>query len=468
MSELKNNFVLHAEGSYQKNTSYFEDANGSGYIDRTYKLEEGSTINPFGHEIEIKSVNENSVDLIINDQRVTLKENDRYIVAYKNETSGRNEDFRIDREELYISLVNEKKHFYPHLVDFIDNEDKIENNIKVVENLVKNKTTYYEIQNYLKVILNRINDKEKFEKDTENKVDFIIEEIKIALPFKSVIEELINDIDVYFKEHNKLIDAIIKRNKLDSEEYKYLSNYLYQLAIEHSSYDHIPFNKIMNLLSLVGNRHIEIFRIEINLKEEEIIEILWLLMKIHAKSRFYFEYFYVVNQLAESLLKVDENHFNYNKLVNINMDIADYYVQIYNRPKAMTYYLNASEIAKKNNDLELSAYALMKYYKTNSSFPIEMKVSFDIEKIKQEYKGFSDIVISGINYKPLKVCEAELNPIFIDNYVFVMRKVEEEIDKVGDLHIPYQRWDLMQKIYLEKYNLDWKTPKQMNPRVMFD
>ena len=123
---------------------------------------------------------------------------------------------------------------------------------------------------------------------------------------------------------------------------------------------------------------------------------------------------------------------------------------------------------KKNNDLELSAYALMKYYKTNAYFPLEMKVSFDIEKIKQEYKEFSDIVISGINYRPLKVCEAELNPTFIDNYVFVMRKVEEEIDKVGDLHIPYQRWDLMQKIYLEKYNLDWKTPKQMNPRVMFD
>ena len=49
-----------------------------------------------------------------------------------------------------------------------------------------------------------------------------------------------------------------------------------------------------------------------------------------------------------------------------------------------------------------------------------------------------------------------------------MMAVEKEIDAVGDLHIPYHRWDLMQKYYKEKYDIDWKNPKQMNPRVMFD
>ena len=49
-----------------------------------------------------------------------------------------------------------------------------------------------------------------------------------------------------------------------------------------------------------------------------------------------------------------------------------------------------------------------------------------------------------------------------------MRLVEDEIDRVGDLHIPYQRWDLIEKYFLEEFNIKWKNPKIMNPRVMFD
>lgn len=468
MSEFKNIYKLHVVGHYQKNTSYLEELNGSGSIDRMYELIEGNSINPFGYEIKILKANKNSVDLLVNNKKEELKEGDRIYVAYKNETSGKNEDFRIDNEELYIELIDFKKYRYPHLINFNDNREKIEKNIKRVEILIKHKTSYAEIQNHLKTILYRLTSEEYLKRVNEQKVDFLIEERNLALPLKDIIEELIQDIDTYFNECNKLLDAVLKRHQLDSEEYKYLAPYLYQLAIEHASYDHIPFEKIGDLCLDVNYRNVEVLRINISLTEKELIEINYLLMKIYSKSKMYFDKFYIANELSNLLLNIDENMFNYRTLIIFNTDTGDYYQQIHDRPKAMTHYLIASEIAKRNNDLEEAAYVLSKYYKLNNAFPKKMQVDVDINKIKEEFKELSDIIIKGINHMPLKVCEVEFDPVFIEKFCFVMRDVEDEIERVGDLHIPYQRWELIKKYYKEKYNIDWKNPKEMNPKVMFD
>ena len=468
MDKLEKTCKLRVTGYYQKNTSYLEEMNGSGNIDKLYELIEGNSITPFGYEIKIIRVNKYSVELIVNDKKVEVKEGDKICVAYKNETSGRNEDFRIDQEELYIELINVKEYLYPHLIGFIDNRDKIEENIKKVGILVKNKVSYSEIKNHLKTILYRLTSEEYLKKVNEDKVDFLIEERNLALPHKETIEELIKDIEVYFEECNKLFNVINKRNSLDSEEYKYLAPYLYQLAIEHTSYEHIPFEKVNALCLNVGWRNKEVLSININLLEKELIELCYLLMVINSKSREYFERFYIADELSNSLLNVDEKMFDYKTLINMHVGVGDYYLQIYNRPKAMKYYYLASQIAKRNGNLEESAYILMKYYRLNNCFPEEMKVSVDIEGIKKEYNEYADIIIKGINYRPLKVSKVEFDPLFINNYCFVMRKVNEEISKIGDLHIPYQRWDLMKQIYKEKYNIDWESPKEMNPRVMFD
>lgn len=460
--------ILHVVGHWQKNTSYLEEANGSGYIDRTYELVENTTIDPWGHTIKIVKINTDSVELSIDDEKVTLKESDRFYIVYKNETSGKNEDFKVDSEDLFIELLNVRKHYYPHLINFIDNKDKIDKNIEKVAVLIKHKYTYYQIQQHLKMILFRLTDKEYLKKVNEDKVDFLINERNLALPYKDIIIELINDIDIYFEENNKLIDIILKNKKLDSEEYKYISHYLCQLAMEQSSYDKIPFDRISRLCSLLYDRKFEVLYTKIELTEKEMIEICYFLMKITCKDRFYFENKYIANDLADYLLKIDETMFNYHTLINFNVDIADYYLQLHDRPKAMKYYLNASLIAKRNNDLKEAAYALSKYYKLNNAFPEELKVNVDINQINEEYKEFANIIIQAINYKPLKVCKSEFNPTFIENYFLVMREVEKIIDETKDLHIPFQRWDLIKKIYKEKYDIDWKNPKEMNPKVMFD
>ena len=465
MKKLKDICKLRVTGYYQKNTSYFEEFNGSGRIDETYELIEKNTITPFGYEIKILKINDYSVNLLVNNEKVELKEGDKICVAYKNRTSGKNEDFIIDKEELYIELINANKYFYPHLIDFVDNREKINQNIKKVEKLIKNKFSYAEIKNHLKTILFRLTDEEYLNKQN---IDFLMNERKLALPFKDVIEELICDIDIYFKECNKLLDVVLKNHKLDSEEYKYLAPYLYQLAIEHNSYEHIPFEKIGNLCTDISFRNIEVLRINITLTEKEMIEIHYLLMKIYSKSKMYFDKFYIARDLSNLLLNIDESMFNYKTLISINIDAGDYYQQIHDRPKAMEHYFIASEIANKNKDKEEAAYALYKYYKLNNAFPEKMKVEVDIDKIKKDFKEFADIIIKGINHKSIKICESEFDPIFINNYCFVMRDVEAEIEKVGDLNIPYQRWELIKRIYKNKYNIEWKTPKEMNPRIMFD
>lgn len=468
MEKAKEKFVLRVIGYWQKNTSYLEEANGSGRLNEIYHIKENDTFDPWGHVIQVDHINKDSITLLIDSKKVILKENDRVYIVNKDETSGKNDDFRTDKEYLYVELIDYEKTYYPHLLSFIDKKEKIEENIKTLKVLLKNKYSYFDIKEHLKTILFRLTDKEYLKKINEGKASFLIKERELALPYKDKIIELINDIDIYFKEHTKLLDTILKNNKLDNNEFNYLSDYLYQLAIQYCSYDDIPFDKVSKLCSMVGFRNVEVLKIKIELSKKEMIELCYLLMRINSKSRYYFENFFIANELADELLNIDKNMFDYKTLITFNIDVANYYLQILNRPKAIKYYLNANKIAKENNDLEEAAYALAKCYKLNNSFPEHLKIKVDIESIKQEYKQYSDIIIQAINYKPLMVCEEEFNPLFIKNYFLVMRKVEEIIDKQEDLHIPYQRWDLMQKIYKEEYNIDWKNPKEMNPKVMFD
>ena len=63
--------------------------------------------------------------------------------------------------------------------------------------------------------------------------------------------------------------------------------------------------------------------------------------------------------------------------------------------------------------------------------------------------------------------DLDLEEGFAEKFQEVMWKVEEEIDKVGDLHTIYQRWSLREK-YFAEMNITWRNPKTMNPDVMFD
>ena len=148
---------------------------------------------------------------------------------------------------------------------------------------------------------------------------------------------------------------------------------------------------------------------------------------------------------------------------------GDYFLYMHNKEEAMDCFLKASDLALKAGNLETAAYNLGLYYRYYNMVPRVYKQPIDLDYINDTFKEYANLVISGIEYNGgLKVDKVEYTKEFIEAYPKVMSMVEAEIDKVGDLHIPYQRWDLMEKYLLEEFNIKWKNPKIMNPKVMFD
>ena len=119
-------------------------------------------------------------------------------------------------------------------------------------------------------------------------------------------------------------------------------------------------------------------------------------------------------------------------------------------------------------DLEKASYAMGEYYKINGVFPEELKEKVDIKQIEEDYKDYANIIIAKINYKSLKVDEVEFTPKFIKFFESFSEDVEIILERKDDIHSVYQRWSIMQEILRKRYRIEWKTPKEMNPNVMFD
>ena len=244
-------------------------------------------------------------------------------------------------------------------------------------------------------------------------------------------------------------------------DFNVLSCYLYNLAFSNCAQERIPFDMLEEFLDVVMENTI--------IKENYEYTLLhYYLVKIASRHRYYFNHAYLAYRVSFNVEYHMVEEATKQELYEMAMTAGDFLLMLYKREDAMECYYNASRIALEDNDLLNSAYAMEKYYRINSQFPESKRKYVDIEQIKKDYKKFAKIVISGVNYKGLKIDEVEFTDLFINNFPKVMALVEEEISLVGDLYLPYQRWDLMQKYYLEKYDLVWRNPKQMNPRVMFD
>ena len=101
--------VLRVIGYWQKNTSYLEEANGSGSLNKIYHIKENDTFDPWGHVIQVVHINKDSITLLIDSKKIVLEENDRVYIVNKDETSGKNDDFRTDKEYLYVELIDYEK-----------------------------------------------------------------------------------------------------------------------------------------------------------------------------------------------------------------------------------------------------------------------------------------------------------------------------------------------------------------------
>lgn len=461
---IKDKCVLHIGGHVENNTGYYEEYNSNYSIDSDLLLEEGNSIRKIGYEIKVNKIYDQYVELIINNERIiSLRPKETQYIVSKDEVIGRNENFKIDRELLFVELKEVDVDRIRHIIEYKDYKPQIDNNLEKIKCLLSYYETYFDIQNYLKTILFRLIDKNYLEKVTvSNNIEAIKERNK-WLPYRNVIENLIDDIDSFEKENKKVFEAIIKKQTIDARDFNVISTYLSHLAESNSSHDKIPFDRLEEFLDVVLNNT----KIE---SDYDYTLLHYYLVKVVSRHRYYFKHAYLAHRVSFNIRYVSDSlkELRNQRLYEMMIAVGDFLLLQYNRKDAMECYEEASDIALEDNDLLNSAYALQKYYRINSQFPERLQKKVDINEIEKIYKKHAEIVLSGVNYKGLKVDEVEFTAEFVNKFQYVMLAVEKEIDKVGDLHIPYQRWSLMQKYYYEKYNIIWKTPKEMNPRVMFD
>ena len=460
--KLKDKYFLSIKGHIENNTEYYEENNKNYSIDCELILQKSIKTIKIGHKIEIIEVYDDYVELLIdNEKQITLKPNETKFIVSKNQVSGNNENFKIDKEILYVELSEIDFSKLNHLQNYKDYKVQIDENISKLKYLLSNQKSYFEIQKTLKTLLFKLTDSNYNNRIKNLNNIEAIDEIEKLMPYKEIIEETINCINLFKIENDKIIKAIIMKKSFDIRDFKLLSDYLYHLAECRSSYDSIPFNILEDFLDVVLNSN------EFE-SDYDYTLLNYYLTIIVSRHRYYFNHAYIAHRLAFNIKYISLEEFSKHELYNMMMAAGDLLLMQYNRKNAMEYYYEASNIALANNDILNSAYALQKYYRINSQFPDSLKINPDINQINKTYKEHAPIVLSGINYKGLKIDEVEFTDKFVSNYKYVMMSVENEIDIVGDLHTPYQRWNLMQKYYLEMFDIAWKTPKQMNPKIMFD
>ena len=198
---------------------------------------------------------------------------------------------------------------------------------------------------------------------------------------------------------------------------------------------------------------------------DERVALCFLLIRIKAKGRYSFAYPEIADELVRLVSEAsDVPHEN---LTDIFTVAGDYYIAAAQREKAMRCYKSAADAARDSGDNRHCAYLMRTYYRLAQSFPENIRIKMDAEAIKREHGEYADIVLGSVNTPMLKVNPIEFSVGFTELFQTVMHKVENEINDVGDLHIPHQRWSLMRKYFAEA-GIFWRDPSVMNPGVMFD
>ena len=347
---------------------------------------------------------------------------------------------------------------YPHLNTYRDVTPAIDEAIKTLDFMFDYQKTYFAVQRELKTALFRLTNERFLERIKQENNETLLREVEKIAPLKDVIIKLSDDIDIFEAESKKLLNAIIASGKMDGKEFDVIYPYFYNLAMDNTSHDHIP----TELVFFFGEDTREKCS---TLPDEEYAVLCYLLIKIKSKCRYFFAYPHLADELV--LLADASKDMPYRARENFYLEAADYYDRARQRDKAMTCYKKAATIAKDNGDTQDSAQAMRKYYRMNQLFPKAMQVKVDEDEIKKEYGKYAHIVLEGIREKCLKVDPVEFTEGFAEKLQEVMWKVEAAIDKEGDFHSGYQRWQLMEQ-YFGEMKIRWRNPKQMNPDMMFD
>lgn len=346
---------------------------------------------------------------------------------------------------------------HPHLEAYRDLTGRIDEGIQALKAVLKGEESYFVVQRELKTALFRITDEAFLERIRKENNTVLLREVEKASPHKERIVRLIADIDAFEAENRRLVEAILQKGTIDGKELEALYPYLCTLATDTTSHDRIP----AGLVAFFGEAPKERCRL---LSVDEYAILCYLLLRIKEKGRYHFAYPALADELLASI-EASEEMPPQNR-VAFYREVGEYYAKVARRAEARACYQKAAAVAKENGDLESAAYAMQKYYRLNQKFPKAMREAPDEEVIQEEFGKFAPIVLRGIRDQSLKVDPVEFTEEFANAFQDVMWKVEAQIDQEGDFHSGYQRWQLMEAFFAEK-KIRWRSPKQMNPDMMF-
>ena len=117
-----------------------------------------------------------------------------------------------------------------------------------------------------------------------------------------------------------------------------------------------------------------------------------------------------------------------------------------------------------------------------------MQYSFEKQRNEPNTDALKDTAEQLVSLATLSACDTWYAPLkeeieallgkdavieYSEEYEAVIDKVEEEVgNKMGNqpyaMGMCFEIWHIKQTILAEKYGIEWRTPSQMNPRVMFD
>ena len=336
-------------------------------------------------------------------------------------------------------------------------KQQIDQALEQLDGLLRSQKTYFSAQQLLQARLCNLDDPRYLSRIAQAPDSPAQKLYHVVLQNKALIEQTVASIDSFQQQSIELLQEIFHRGVMEKQDLEAMFFYLHTLVVDNNSQEKIP----MELIDFFAVNTLE----KCNLSQMELAILLHLLIQIKAKTRFSFAY----PHWADMLVQIAESSTDIplQGRAGFLLEAGDYYVVACQRAKAMQCYHRVAELYRKADDLQNSAYALQKYYKINNSFPANMQVEADQQQLQQQYGKFAKIVLQGVESKVLKVDPVEFSDGFAEIFQQVMHKVEKEIDKVGDLHLVHQRWQLMAK-YFEQAGICWRTPGVMNPGVRFD
>ena len=146
--------------------------------------------------------------------------------------------------------------------------------------------------------------------------------------------------------------------------------------------------------------------------------------------------------------------------------IADFYCEVHDVRRCFAARVACSQVEMLLGRVEDSAAMLADAYALTHTLPALAPLVMDDDSIREAYGETADIVLRYKTPRLIKVDPVEHTEAFLAAFDEVMEWVEARRTQRG-FGACHELWSLMQDGFALK-GIRWKSPREMNPRVMFD